>query len=69
MDAVREQRGAGRDDDEGGDDVGEDGAGDRLAFLVRSSSSRTPRSTTADCRYSCMYGVIVVPAVAISSNR
>ena len=26
-----------------------------------SSSSRTPRSTTADCRYSCMYGVIVVP--------
>src|SRR4051812_29398630 len=31
-----------------------------------SSSSRTPRSTVADWRYSCMYGVIVVPIVAIS---
>ena len=34
MDAVLEQRRAGGDDDEAGDQVGEDRAGDRLAFLV-----------------------------------
>ena len=50
VDAVCEQRRAGGDDDEGGDQVGEDGARDGLAFLAPSSSSRTPRSTTADCR-------------------